>query len=141
MQFNLYPVFFLGCLFASVGSSQTGRDSVGPNDTGFWRCFPCTTSGAADTELGGCCEERHPKANLRAKAGRVASQAGAVCCCGITAPDRDDRPDTVSPGLVLWHKGFFLVQPRIPLAFSFPEQPVSYPLAVHFSYPASYSAT
>ena len=73
--------------------------------------------------------------------GDVAGRGGAACRCGITAPNRDDRPDTVSLGLVPWHKEFFLVQPRIPLAFSFPEQPVSYPLAVHFGYLASYSAS
>lgn len=78
---------------------------------------------------------------MRAKAVRVVQQVGAVCCCGITAPNRDDRPDTVSLGLLPWHKGFFLVQPRIPLAFSFSERPVFYPLAVHFGYLASYSVS
>lgn len=66
--------------------------------------------------------------------------AGRGCCCRITALNRDDRADTVSLRLVPWHKGF-LVQPRMPLAFYFPEQPVSYPLAVHFGYLASYSAS
>jgi len=60
---------FFGSLFASVGSSQTGYDSVGPISMGFWRCSPCTTSGAADTELEGCCEGRRPEANVWGKAG------------------------------------------------------------------------
>lgn len=44
-------------------------------------------------------------------------------------------------GLYCGIKGPFLVQPRIPLAFSFPKQPVSYPLAVRFGYLASYSVS
>lgn len=133
MHLNLYLfiLFLISSLFTSVGISQAGYDSVGHNSVGFQRCSLCA------------CWELQPQ-SWRGAAGRVSpggrvGGAGRGCCCGITALNRDDRADTVSPGLVPWHKGFFLVQPRMPLAFSFPEQPVSYPLAVHFGYLASYS--
>lgn len=70
---------------------------------------------------------------------------GSVAIRGLCGA-AGSQPQTEMIGQIQFHwglhcgiKGPFLVQPRIPLAFSFPKQPVSYPLAVRFGYLTSYS--